>query len=462
MRRRVALDRRRFCFLRLMNGILQTLGRVRPEWHSAAHVSSLLRGSTMMRGVARVLVAVAVVTAVSACGDEDTQGRCEGAECVDPGDNTPGAAVGILSVDVPAGSVIVNEALDGITVKVSRIVDVDTDVTLRVNFGAVPATVRVPAGADTSAAFTYSAPATSTVDTITALIGVSAASQNISVLNPQGAPVGIAGLVLNLGTQTSVEASAPVTGTVSLTRAAATDIAVVLSEDDDVGQPVQSSIVIPAGAVSANFNYISGAVAGQGTLTATAAGLNPSTRTLEVTVAEPVISPDAGPALLISQIYGGSGGDGSTYSHDYVELYCPLEGPYSLVGVTLVYVTAEGEQRFPLPPAIVGANSALVLELARGGELGGDVPNVGGGVNLDLDQNSGALYVVRGDGTISAAFEGVVGWGSSTVAAGSPIPNAGIDGTKAYVRSTYAPSSTSDNSQDFVVAPAAPFAAPAP
>ncbi len=60
--------------------------------------------------------------------------------------------------------------------------------------------------------------------------------------------------------------------------------------------------------------------------------------------------------LVISQVYGGGGNSGATYTHDYVELFNPTSAPISLDGLSIQYASAAGTGLF-------GSNSGQLTEL---------------------------------------------------------------------------------------------------
>src|SRR5687767_15859521 len=64
------------------------------------------------------------------------------------------------------------------------------------------------------------------------------------------------------------------------------------------------------------------------------------------------ISPD----VVISQVYGGGGNSGATYTHDFVELFNRGTTAVSLAGWSIQYASATGTGNF-------GANSGQQTEL---------------------------------------------------------------------------------------------------
>jgi predicted extracellular nuclease len=76
-----------------------------------------------------------------------------------------------------------------------------------------------------------------------------------------------------------------------------------------------------------------------------------------VSIALPVrvvqaVSPD----IVISQVYGGGGNSGATYTHDFIELFNRGSAPVSLAGWSVQYASATGTGNF-------GANSGQLTEL---------------------------------------------------------------------------------------------------
>ena len=46
--------------------------------------------------------------------------------------------------------------------------------------------------------------------------------------------------------------------------------------------------------------------------------------------------------LVISEVYGGGGNSGATYTHDFIELYNPTDAPVSVDGWSVQYRSATG------------------------------------------------------------------------------------------------------------------------
>ena len=79
--------------------------------------------------------------------------------------------------------------------------------------------------------------------------------------------------------------------------------------------------------------------------------------------------------VTISQLYGGGGNAGATYSHDFVELYNPHNTTFDLTGWSLQYGAATGDtwQVQPLGGAI-GPGEYYLIGLATQNSTIGPLP----------------------------------------------------------------------------------------
>jgi predicted extracellular nuclease len=95
----------------------------------------------------------------------------------------------------------------------------------------------------------------------------------------------------------------------------------------------------------------------------------PLTSTLPVTA---VVVP-AGPYIRISQIYGGGGNAGATFTHDFVELYNPGSVAVDVGGWSLQYASATGKTWLVTPlTGTIAAGRFYLIQQAQG--TGGSVP----------------------------------------------------------------------------------------
>src|ERR687896_1253622 len=73
-------------------------------------------------------------------------------------------------------------------------------------------------------------------------------------------------------------------------------------------------------------------------------------------LALPAAASAASPDLVVSQVYGGGGNAGASYSHDFVELFNRGQADAPLAGKSIQYASATGTGNF-------GANASQLTEL---------------------------------------------------------------------------------------------------
>lgn len=167
--------------------------------------------------------------------------------------------------------------------------------------------------------------------------------------------------------------------------------------------------------------------------------------------------------LVISQIYGGGGNSGATYSWDYVELFNRGTTPVSLAGASIQYgpATTAFSQIVNLPDVTVPAGSWFLIQLAGGNNTPAELPVTAdftattnlSATNGKLVLSSGATLVACGVGTPCSGTAGVVdlvGWGTASDHEGTAVP-AVSGNAKAIVRGTFGCKDTNDNAADFTV-----------
>ena len=98
--------------------------------------------------------------------------------------------------------------------------------------------------------------------------------------------------------------------------------------------------------------------------------------------------------IVISQLYGGGGNAGATYSNDFVELYNPTTSAVDLAGWTIQYASATGTswQAQPLG-GVMQPGEYYLIALASGGAVGASLPtaNIHGELNLSATAGKVAL-----------------------------------------------------------------------
>jgi DNA/RNA endonuclease G (NUC1) len=100
--------------------------------------------------------------------------------------------------------------------------------------------------------------------------------------------------------------------------------------------------------------------------------------------------------IVISQIYGGGGNSGATFTNDYVELYNPTGVSFNLAGWSLQYASAAGTSWTNKQPigGTIAPGEYFLIGLASGGANGAPLPvspNISGDINMSATTGKVAL-----------------------------------------------------------------------
>jgi predicted extracellular nuclease len=177
--------------------------------------------------------------------------------------------------------------------------------------------------------------------------------------------------------------------------------------------------------------------------------------------------------LVVSQIYGGGGNAGATYTHDYIEIFNRGTGAVTLDGMSLQYASATGTGFF-------GANAAQLTELsgtlapgqyllvqeASNAAVGGPLPtpDIVDASPIAMAAGAGKVALVTGqtslgcngspdqpcDAAALARIVDLVGYGNANFSEGSAAPT--ISATLSDFRAGGGCVDTDNNSLDFVAA----------
>lgn len=160
--------------------------------------------------------------------------------------------------------------------------------------------------------------------------------------------------------------------------------------------------------------------------------------------------------VVISQVYGGGGNSGATYSHDFIELYNPTEQPVSLADWKVRYASAAGE--------FSNTNNVTTLTgtIAPGGYyLIGQASTAAVGEGLPPTDATGGISMGASNGKVdlvdaSNARIDLVGYGTASGVEGTATP--ALSSTTAAIRKTADGAvsgsrgeDTDNNAQDFNV-----------
>lgn len=175
--------------------------------------------------------------------------------------------------------------------------------------------------------------------------------------------------------------------------------------------------------------------------------------------------------IVISQVSGGSGGEGAPYAHDFVELHNTGHAPVSLEGLSLQYAPGAGLLNFseqPITPlsGTLPAGAYHLVEMASGGS-GAELPGPDDVGDVDLGFYGGKVALVRGldglvcnggtapcDAAAQSRIVDLLGYGNADFFEGSTGAAQGAWYDTALVRAGDGCVDTNDNLADF--APIAP------
>jgi DNA/RNA endonuclease G (NUC1) len=108
--------------------------------------------------------------------------------------------------------------------------------------------------------------------------------------------------------------------------------------------------------------------------------------------------------ITISQVYGGGGNSGATYTNDYIELYNPTASTITVTGWSLQYASAAGTSWTNKQPigGVIGPGEYYLVELASGGANGAPIPvmpNISGDINISA--TTGKIALVNNSNNLS-------------------------------------------------------------
>jgi DNA/RNA endonuclease G (NUC1) len=108
--------------------------------------------------------------------------------------------------------------------------------------------------------------------------------------------------------------------------------------------------------------------------------------------------------ITISQVYGGGGNSGATYTNDYVELYNPTAATITITGWSLQYASATGTSWTNKQPigGYIEPGQYYLVSLASGGAVGAPLPvtpNISGGINMSA--TAGKIALVKNGNPLS-------------------------------------------------------------
>lgn len=168
--------------------------------------------------------------------------------------------------------------------------------------------------------------------------------------------------------------------------------------------------------------------------------------------------------VVISQVYGGGGNSGATYTHDFIEIFNRGTTTVSLAGWSVQYTSATGTgtwQVTPLSGSIAPGRYHLVRQAAgSGGTTALPAPDTVGSIAVSATAGKIALRAstaaLAGGCPAGTAFVDLVGWGTNASCFEGPGPAAETANTIAALRKRGGCVDTQNNAADFLTGPPTP------
>jgi predicted extracellular nuclease len=167
-------------------------------------------------------------------------------------------------------------------------------------------------------------------------------------------------------------------------------------------------------------------------------------------------------SVTISQVYGGGGNAGATYTHDFIELYNRSASPVDVTGWSVQYASSGGSswQVTPVSGVIQPGTYYLVQQAAgSGGTVPLPPPDASGSILMAA--GSGKVALVAAAGALTGSCPAVpsivdfVGFGSANCAEGNAATPT-LSNTTAAIREDGGATDTNNNAADFVTGPPSP------
>ena len=157
--------------------------------------------------------------------------------------------------------------------------------------------------------------------------------------------------------------------------------------------------------------------------------------------------------VVVSQVYGGGGNTGATWTNDFIELFNRGPDPIDVTGWTVQYASATGSSwsATPLSGVIAAGHYYLVQEATgSGGTTPLPTPDATGGIAMSA--TAGKVALVNGAGPLSGtcplgpAIEDLIGYGAANCSETAPAP--GLSNTTAARRHSNGCEDTDNNAAD--------------
>ncbi len=162
--------------------------------------------------------------------------------------------------------------------------------------------------------------------------------------------------------------------------------------------------------------------------------------------------------IVISQVYGGGGNSGATFTHDFIELYNRGASPININGWSVQYASAAGTswQVTPLTDVTIQPGQYYLIQQAQGvgGAVGLPVPDATGTIAMSATAGKVALVnnatALSGSGCpFGSSVVDFAGYGTTAICFEGSGPTAALTNTTAAIRGANSCAETDNNDVDF-------------
>ncbi|VXB41511.1 ExeM/NucH family extracellular endonuclease [Nocardioides sp. AX2bis] len=196
---------------------------------------------------------------------------------------------------------------------------------------------------------------------------------------------------------------------------------------------------------------------------ASVTGLSVAVSPLVLGLSSPAAANPLGDDLVISEVYGGGGNSGATFTHDFVELYNPTDAAIDVDGLSVQYRsgTNSGAGVTPLTGEVAPGGYYLVQQ-AQGSGGSTPLPSPDATGTQAMSGGSGIVALVEGTEPVTlsptaptgGSLVDLVGYGSATVSEGD-VDAPGLTNTTSASRDADG-TDTDVNGADFTAGAVAP------
>jgi|GEM_PF-850530 len=209
-----------------------------------------------------------------------------------------------------------------------------------------------------------------------------------------------------------------------------------------VNSPTQITATVPAGVTTGTISVT--------TSNGTGASANSFT----------VYPSSVGP-VVISQVYGGGGASGASYTNDFVEIYNRSALAIDLTGYSLQYaaynsLNGTSWTTIPLSSTTIQPGKYYLIKLGSSGSSGTSLPAADLTYNLNISTNHGKVALVNNTTALTVSNPAsltsvvdLVGYGSGTNGYEGSGPTSSLAANTAAMRQGYGSTDVGNNSTDF-------------